>query len=92
MSASKIDNPRAVASKRMTDTAASSPGSAKRANFSLAVTNPNGVSKMSPGVGAVNKPGTAKKLIIKNFKGEPIIHLPIILEKLLTLKCIELIN
>jgi cullin-4 len=55
----------------MTDAAATSPGNGaqtKRPNFSLAVANPNGVNKITQSL-ATGKPGTAKKLIIKNFKG-----------------------
>ena len=47
----------------MTDT---TQNNQKRANFS-ALGNPNGVSKTSPLVNT--KPGAAKKLVIKNFKG-----------------------
>lgn len=50
--------------------AATSPANAqnKRPNFSLAVANPNGVNKITQSL-ATGKPGTARKLIIKNFKG-----------------------
>lgn len=47
----------------MTDT---TQNNQKRANFS-ALSNPNGVNKTSPLVNT--KPGAAKKLVIKNFKG-----------------------
>lgn len=53
--------------ENMTDTAANSQ---KRANFSaLTVTNPNGVNKISTSITNA-KPGSAKKLIIKNFKSK----------------------
>ncbi|XP_046734917.1 cullin-4A isoform X2 [Diprion similis] len=54
--------------ENMTDSAANTQ---KRANFSaLTVASPNGVNKISPN--ATNaKPGSAKKLIIKNFKNKP---------------------
>jgi len=55
----------------MTDTAApAATDTQKRANFSaLTVSNPNGVNKISPSL--VNaKPGSAKKLVIKNFKSK----------------------
>ncbi|CAD6242173.1 GSCOCG00009432001-RA-CDS [Cotesia congregata] len=52
----------------MTDTATAT--TEKRANFSaLNVSNPNGVNKLSNV--ANSKPGSAKKLIIKNFKNKP---------------------
>ncbi|XP_071553163.1 cullin-4A [Temnothorax nylanderi] len=62
----------------MTDTAAATAAAAaaatdtqKRANFSaLTVGNPNGVNKISPSL-ANAKPGSAKKLVIKNFKNKP---------------------
>lgn len=42
----------------------------RKANFSaLNTTNSNGMNKNNQAVGAVNKQGTAKKLVIKNFKG-----------------------
>jgi len=64
----------------MTDTAAATAAAAaaaaaaadtqKRANFSaLTVGNPNGVNKISPSL-ANAKPGSAKKLVIKNFKSK----------------------
>lgn len=53
----------------MTDT---TQNNQKRANFS-ALSNPNGVSKTSPLVNT--KPGAAKKLVIKNFKGMILAHL-----------------
>ncbi|XP_043477502.1 cullin-4A isoform X2 [Leptopilina heterotoma] len=58
--------------ENMTDTAAATTNSQKRANFSaLTVTNPNGVTnKISPSL-ANSKPGSAKKLVIKNFKNKP---------------------
>jgi len=47
----------------MTDTA-----NQKRPNFSALTANPNGINK---GAAVVNsKPGAAKKLVIKNFKGK----------------------
>lgn len=52
-----------VEDKNMNDTATNNQ---KRANFS-AITNPNGVNKNSTIV--TTKPGAAKKLVIKNFKG-----------------------
>ncbi|XP_046414629.1 cullin-4A isoform X2 [Neodiprion virginianus] len=54
--------------ENMTDSAANTQ---KRANFSaLTVASPNGVNKIS--ANATNaKPGSAKKLIIKNFKNKP---------------------
>ncbi|XP_044010663.1 cullin-4A [Aphidius gifuensis] len=53
----------------MTDTA--TPTSQKRANFSaLNVANPNGVNKLSPTM-THTKPGSAKKLVIKNFRNNP---------------------
>lgn len=57
--------------ENMTDTAAATTNSQKRANFSaLTVTNPNGVTnKISPSL-ANAKPGSAKKLVIKNFKSK----------------------
>lgn len=70
--------------------AATSPGNAaqaqqqqqqsKRPNFSLAVANPNGVNKITTSL-ATGKPGTAKKLIIKNFKGKDSFLLFQILER-----------
>ncbi|KYM98338.1 Cullin-4B, partial [Cyphomyrmex costatus] len=60
----------------MTDTASAAAAAAtadtqKRANFSaLTVGNPNGVSKISPSL-ANAKPGSAKKLVIKNFRNKP---------------------
>lgn len=42
----------------------------KRPNFSLAPVNPNGVNKVTHQNLATGKPGTAKKLTIKNFKGK----------------------
>jgi hypothetical protein len=53
----------------MTDTAtAAATDTQKRANFSaLAVGNANGVNKISQNL-ANAKPGSTKKLIIKNFK------------------------
>ncbi|XP_012281134.1 cullin-4A [Orussus abietinus] len=63
--ASKIDE-----IENMTDTAAAT-NTQKRANFSaLTVANPNGVNKISPSL-ANAKPGSAKKLVIKNFKNKP---------------------
>lgn len=57
--------------ENMTDTAATTTNSQKRANFSaLTVANPNGVNKITPTL-ASSKPGSAKKLIIKNFKNKP---------------------
>lgn len=55
----------------MTDTAAAAAtDTQKRANFSaLTVGNPNGVNKISPNL-ANAKPGSAKKLVIKNFKSK----------------------
>ncbi|CAL1540669.1 unnamed protein product [Lymnaea stagnalis] len=44
----------------------------RKANFSaLNSSNSNGMSKNNSAVGTANKPGTAKKLIIKNFKEKP---------------------
>lgn len=43
----------------------------KRANFSALNSNPNGMNKNSTSLLA-SKPGSAKKLIIKNFKGKQI--------------------
>ena len=40
----------------------------RKANFS-ALSASNGMSKSTQPVGSANKPGTAKKLVIKNFKG-----------------------
>lgn len=55
--------------ENMTDTAATD--TQKRANFSaLTVGNPNGVNKISPSLTSA-KPGTTKKLVIKNFKNKP---------------------
>ncbi|XP_033220142.1 cullin-4A isoform X2 [Belonocnema kinseyi] len=57
--------------ENMTDTAAATTNTQKRANFSaLTVANPNGVNKITPSL-ASSKPGSAKKLIIKNFKNKP---------------------
>ncbi|OAD56053.1 Cullin-4B [Eufriesea mexicana] len=57
--------------ENMTDTAAATTDTQKRANFSaLTVGNPNGVNKISPSL-ANAKPGTARKLVIKNFKNKP---------------------
>ena len=57
----------------MTDTASAAAAAAdtqKRANFSaLTVGNPNGVSKISPSLTNA-KPGSAKKLVIKNFRSK----------------------
>ncbi|XP_015123952.1 cullin-4A [Diachasma alloeum] len=53
----------------MTDTATAT--SQKRANFSaLTVANPNGVNKLTQNLGNA-KPGSARKLVIKNFKNKP---------------------
>lgn len=41
----------------------------KRPNFSMAPVNPNGVNKNTHQSLATGKPSTAKKLIIKNLKG-----------------------
>lgn len=55
----------------MTDTATAT--AQKRANFSaLTVANPNGINKISPNL-ANAKPGSARKLVIKNFKSKKII-------------------
>lgn len=57
--------------ENMTDTAAATTDTQKRANFSaLTVGNPNGVNKISPSLASA-KPGTARKLVIKNFKNKP---------------------
>ncbi|XP_071860494.1 cullin 4 isoform X1 [Bombus fervidus] len=57
--------------ENMTDTAATTTDTQKRANFSaLTVGNPNGVNKISPSLASA-KPGTARKLVIKNFKNKP---------------------
>ncbi|KAL6260573.1 hypothetical protein P5V15_008094 [Pogonomyrmex californicus] len=51
--------------------AVAAPDTQRRANFSaLPVGNPNGVNKMSSSL-ANAKPGSAKKLVIKNFKNKP---------------------
>ena len=51
-------------------TAAAAADTQKRANFSaLTVGNPNGVSKISPSLTNA-KPGSAKKLVIKNFRSK----------------------
>lgn len=42
----------------------------RKANFS-AINSPNGMNKHTQPVGVPNKPGTAKKLVIKNFKDKP---------------------
>ncbi|XP_015587413.1 cullin-4A isoform X2 [Cephus cinctus] len=56
--------------ENMTDTAAAT-NTQKRANFSaLTVANPNGVNKISPSLASA-KPGSARKLVIKNFKNKP---------------------
>lgn len=56
--------------ENMTDTAAATTDTQKRANFSaLTVGNPNGVNKISPSLASA-KPGTARKLVIKNFKSK----------------------
>ncbi|XP_015188193.1 PREDICTED: cullin-4A-like isoform X1 [Polistes dominula] len=70
VSLTEIDN-----IEKMTDTAAATTATTdttqKRANFSaLTVANPNGVSKISPSL-ATAKPGSARKLVIKNFKNKP---------------------
>ncbi|KAG7205670.1 hypothetical protein KM043_007620 [Ampulex compressa] len=57
--------------ENMTDTAAATTETQKRANFSaLTVGNPNGVNKISPSLASA-KPGSARKLVIKNFKNKP---------------------
>ncbi|XP_066586611.1 cullin-4A [Prorops nasuta] len=56
--------------ENMTDTAAAT-NNQKRANFSaLTAGNPNGVNKISPRL-ANAKSGSARKLVIKNFKSKP---------------------
>lgn len=56
--------------ENMTDTAAATTDTQKRANFSaLTVGNPNGVNKISPSLASA-KPGTARKLVIKNFRSK----------------------
>lgn len=56
--------------ENMTDMAAATTDTQKRANFSaLTVGNPNGVNKISPSLASA-KPGTARKLVIKNFKSK----------------------
>lgn len=44
----------------------------KKANFSAVNSNPNGMNKNGAGL-LGSKPGSAKKLVIKNFKGKQII-------------------
>lgn len=64
-----VENDEAI-ENNMTDTATAAANTQKRANFSaLAVANPNGVSKISPSL-AISKPGSARKLVIKNFKSK----------------------
>lgn len=56
--------------ENMTDTASATTDTQKRANFSaLTVGNPNGVNKISPSLASA-KTGTARKLVIKNFKSK----------------------
>ena len=57
-----------MADAAATTAASAGNGGNKRPNFSLAVANPNGVNKITQSL-ATGKPGTAKKLVIKNFKG-----------------------
>lgn len=59
--------------ENMTDTVNAATDTPKRANFSaLTVGNPNGVNKISPNLASA-KPGSAKKLVIKNFKSKRVI-------------------
>lgn len=56
--------------ENMSDTAATTNNTQKRANFSaLTVGSPNNVNKLSSSL-ANAKPGSARKLVIKNFKSK----------------------
>ena len=55
-------NKRQKVANDMTDTA-----NQKRPNFSALTSNPNGINKAATLLNT--KPGSAKKLVIKNFKG-----------------------
>ncbi|KAK0048820.1 cullin-4A [Biomphalaria pfeifferi] len=60
------------AAENLLKLAMADPQSQKKANFSaLNSSNSNGINKTNQAVGVSNKPGTAKKLVIKNFKDKP---------------------